>query len=467
MSQPQITVLENGLTVVTQHVAARQVAIDLAVKAGARHETKQEKGAAHFLEHMLLDESHNHSLDSSNEKTRAMYGAYNGSTDYEAVRFQRQCRAGFEGEALELMADLLLHPKMDAQHFENERQSILREWDMDGSDEVSPYEAVQKIAFPASGLEKAIDGSKGQIKRLQPEQLQHFKNKHFTGPNMVLTVVGDVQHEEVVAMARRQFAELPAKAAETAQAERPANWRGGIFFEDMEESASTSISMGFEAAGNNDPANQYKDQLIAELLVDSGTSGQLMDELRHRMGAVYSASAYNSPFKDNAILAIETQCDVERGSEVMAAICKTLAALPASLTQEQLDNAKASLIGGLERAEPMRSEDICDSISSDMVAYGRPVSLDEQITAIEALTLDDIKSRAEQVFGSAPSVCVATDFEHAFPDYAEITAMLGKERQVDASGYAIAEHMPSADRSAGTAEVTAAPARAMQQGRGR
>ena len=49
------TVLSNGLTIVTEHIpSVKSVTAGIWVKSGARHETKQQAGVTHFLEHMLL-----------------------------------------------------------------------------------------------------------------------------------------------------------------------------------------------------------------------------------------------------------------------------------------------------------------------------------------------------------------------------------------------------------------------------
>lgn len=467
MSQPQITVLENGLTVVTQHVAARQVAIDLAVKAGARHETKQEKGAAHFLEHMLLSDSEKYTVEQIAEKTDQMYGMLDGTTYYESVHLTRHCRTPHTAEAMELIADAVLRPRMDPQRFESERNSILREWEESGSDILSGIDVTQKIAFPASGLEKSIDGSKGQIKRLKPENLQSFRDKHFTAPNMVLTVVGDVTHEDIVAMAKQQFAALPAREAQTAQATQPARYRGGERITDAPESESTDITLSFPSSASSDVAGQAKDLLLCGLLAGSSDNNRLDKALRFNGGDVYGVQACMNAFMDAGTLSFQAECDAEKGTKVMEIMCREIGSLAATLTQEELDAAKKTVIGELEREEPTSTADICETLSSQILTHGRPVDLDEQIAAIESLSIEDVKAHAHKTFSAAPSISVSTDFDYDFPDYAQITAMLGKERQVDASGYAIEERMPSPDRSVGAAEITAEPARAMQQGRGR
>lgn len=462
MSEPQITVLENGLTVVTQHVPSRQAALNIAVKAGARHESGKEKGAAHFLEHMMLAEAGGNSLGDIATKTQQMYGAANGSTNYELVDFERQCRTEFVEDAVELLADAVQRPLMDATRMEKERASILREWDESGGNSLSGYEVVQKIAFPASGLEKAIDGSRGQIKRLKPEHLEAFRDKHFTAPNMVLTVVGAVEHGDIVRMAQNYLGDLPARAPATQKAERPAHWRGGIFYQDMEGERTMDLTMGFRASASRDEENLHKDVLLCEILSGQSDNSRLLGALRHEMGAVYDVDVTLNSFKDNGALVISTTADGKNGAAVIEAICGQLATLPDTLTQEELEAHKKSLIGALERDESFNPADICTELAGDVALNGKPASLDARIAAIEALTVEDMQQRAQEVFSSAPSLCIATDCErYALPDYCDITAMLGNERYVDESGYAIEDNAPSTDRAVAEADITAQPAKAV------
>lgn len=463
MSEPQVTVLENGLTVVTQQVPSRQTAIDLAVKAGGRHETRDEKGSAHFLEHMLLSDTVQHTVAELAAKTENMYGAMHGGTGYESVHLERQCRTAHTPEALEMLADAVLHPRMDPERFEKERNSILREWSESAAEEMSGSAVVQKLAFPGSGLEKPIDGAKSQIKKLTQEKLQIFRDKHFTAPNMVLTVVGDVQHEEIVAQAEQLFADLPNHAPKTAEATKPAHYRGGIKFWDEEQAESTSIQMGFEASASGDVEGQAKDVLLSGLLAGASDNSRLDKRLRFEQGDVYAVESELKGFADNGILSISAECDVERGADVMGIICEELRDLPHNLTKDELEATKRAVIGELERGEAMDSVSICERLSHSTIANGRPLSLDDEINAIEAVSLEDMKHHAQKVFGSAPSISIRTDFEVDFPDYIDITTMLGKPREVDESDLVIEENAPSADRAVAGAEISAQPAKAKAQ----
>ena len=105
----EITVLDNGLTVVTHSMAHLETtSLGLWVGVGARHESPAEHGISHLLEHMSFKGTAKRSARVIAEEIEAVGGELNAATGLEMTSYFARVLKGDEGVAVELLADILL-----------------------------------------------------------------------------------------------------------------------------------------------------------------------------------------------------------------------------------------------------------------------------------------------------------------------------------------------------------------------
>jgi predicted Zn-dependent peptidase len=456
MNKPQVTTLANGLRVVTQHMDAPQVYTNFATNVGARHETAAESGISHVLEHMLCMDTERYSIDEKVEAVDNMYGTFNATTSYEKTDYHYQVSKEFTEDAVELLADGILRSKLDPDRVRTELGAVQEERRAGANNPArNNYHMMLKNAFPGSGLDRQIIGTEETINTHEREQLLAFMKDNYSADKMVLTVVGDVKHEDIVAMAEKHFADLPTIPKDQQRSEIPAVYRGGMQTMPSEESQQVSLQIGFHGGNSRDAHQQAVDELLSGI-IGGGFSGRLMKNLRTDKGLVYGAGAGNHNFNDNGVFYVQAALNGDNAAKATAAICEEIVRATKDLSQRELDKTRNSTIGEYQRASTNPAV-IGSSLAAEMTTTGKASTIDEGIEELKSVTLEEVQARAKEIFASAPTVVAYGKGVENIPSYEEITTMLGHPRELDASGL-VKEGVPSAQRAAASAKIAGKPA---------
>ena len=128
----QGAVLRNGLKIITEpmdHV--RTVALGVWVTAGSRYEDAAHGGISHFIEHVLFKGTATRSALAIAEAMDAIGGQLNAFTDKEHTCYYLRVLSDHLAEGVDILADMLLHPAIDPEALEKERQ-VLVDYASDG-----------------------------------------------------------------------------------------------------------------------------------------------------------------------------------------------------------------------------------------------------------------------------------------------------------------------------------------------
>ena len=124
----EIITLSNGLRIAMEQMEhARSAAVSFFIGSGSRHETAENAGASHFIEHMLFKGSETRSSAAIAEEMDAMGGQLNAYTTKEYTCLYAQALESHIPAVVEIMADMLTSPKLDPADLLVERGVILEE----------------------------------------------------------------------------------------------------------------------------------------------------------------------------------------------------------------------------------------------------------------------------------------------------------------------------------------------------
>ena len=102
------TVLENGLRIVTEsNDYVRSAAIGFFIKSGARNETSDNHGAAHFLEHMVFKGTETRDSFEIANSLESIGGMLNASTSEEYTVFYSRILDEHMEQAIDVLSDLV------------------------------------------------------------------------------------------------------------------------------------------------------------------------------------------------------------------------------------------------------------------------------------------------------------------------------------------------------------------------
>ena len=206
--------LANGAELVSLPLAgAPLVCLDFWCRAGSAFETHQESGMAHFLEHMVFKGSTHLGPGEFDRRIEALGGSSNAATGYDDVHYHVLIPPAAAPEAVDLLLDLVLCPRLEAEAFAMERQVVLEEL---AQSEDQPEEvAVQTLlarACPDHPYGLPILGRRERLQAHDPAAMADFHRRMYGAGRCELALSGAVDSALLEHVARGPLATLVAVA---------------------------------------------------------------------------------------------------------------------------------------------------------------------------------------------------------------------------------------------------------------
>lgn len=383
------SVLPNGLRVLTSAMPhTYSVAISVYVGAGSRYETAPESGVSHFVEHMLFKgTSTRPSPQLISEAIDSVGGVLNAATDREFTVYYAKVARRHLDLALDVLVDLVRRPLFDPEELEKERKVVLEEL---ASVADSPGQQVDllldELLWPEQPLGWDVAGSKESIEGLTREMTLDYMGRQYLPSNMVVSIAGNVDHDEVTDLVASKFAGASAGA--------PGAWfparngqdapRCSVLYKRTEQS---HIAMAVRGLPLEHP-DRYAIDLLS-VLFGEGMSSRLFVELRERRGLCYDVHAYVSHFLDAGSFGVYAAVDPSRGRDAVAALVSELVKLRDGIPEEELHKAKELSKGRLLlRMEDTRA--VSAWLGSQEMLTRHVLTPEEVVARIDAVAPEDI-----------------------------------------------------------------------------
>ena len=231
------TVLDNGIRIVTEEMAdLRSATVGFWFDVGSRDELPHEQGICHFIEHMMFKGTHRRSAREIAERIDAIGGQLNAFTTKEQTCYYARVLDQHLPEALELLADMLLHSTFASADVEKEKEVILEEVRLY---EDTPDELVHDLAAEAAlgrhPAARSVLGTEETVRSLTRERLLEFVRQHYVGQRLVVAAAGRVEHDRLVEQLARHFQKLEASGAVRTRQTAASEFRWLVRFKETEQ----------------------------------------------------------------------------------------------------------------------------------------------------------------------------------------------------------------------------------------
>ena len=391
----RVTRLENGLTVVTDTLShLRTAALGIWIGAGSRSETAEQNGITHLLEHMAFKGTAKRTARQIAEEIEAVGGELNAATSVEHTNYHARVLAEDVPLAVELLADILQNSSFDPEELLREKHVILQEI---GAAHDTPddkvFDQFQETAWAHQPLGRPILGTRETVMGFTPDDLRDYLSTHYLPGNMVLSAAGAVDHEAFVALAREHFSSLKARPAQVPVASRYTGGEVRLERDLME----VQLVLGFEGLSYSDP-DYYAIQTLASIM-GGGMSSRLFQEIREMRGLCYAIYSFHWSFQDTGVFAIHAATGEEDIAELFPVLLDEVASAAASISQVELDRARAQIRAGIMMAMESPAAR-AGQIARQWLIHGEILSPEEIQARIDAVTLEDIHRVARTTFAS-------------------------------------------------------------------
>jgi predicted Zn-dependent peptidase len=404
------TVLPSGLRIISERVpGARSATIGVWVGVGSRDESPALHGCSHFLEHLLFKGTGERSALDISIALDAVGGEFNAFTAKEYTCFHARVLDDDVPLAVDVLGDMITSSLITTDDVEAERDVILDEIAMhdDDPDDVA-HNLFSSLAWGDSPLGRPIAGTVASIEAMTRDQVRRFYRRHYRPERMVVSVAGSVDHARLVRLVRRSFAregflDGAADPVVARQHDRSRKAGAGVI-EATRQFEQVNVVLGVQGLTRSDPRRFALGVLNAAL--GGGTSSRLFQEVREKRGLAYSVFSFASQHVDAGLVGVSVGCLPSKLDQVLAVVRSELAKVAESgITAEELARGKGQLKGGLVLG--------LEDSASRMTRLGKSelvddelLGIDEVLARVEAVTLDDVRSLAAELFAGPEILAV-------------------------------------------------------------
>jgi predicted Zn-dependent peptidase len=396
--------LENGLTLITESMPeVRSVAVGVWLKRGSRHETPEQSGVSHFIEHMVFKGTKTRSAARIAEEVDSIGGHMDAFTAKEYASFHLKVLDEHLEIAVEILGDVVQNPAFDPVEMAKEKKVIFEEINMV---EDTPDDLVMELfvaAFwPDHPLGRPILGSKRTVGRFRREDLASFFARVYHPANIVIAAAGHLEHAAIAKQVRQHFCGL-RKGPLPGNGRAPRN-AARVVTRSKHELEQVHICLGTRAYPHTHP-DRYACYILNTVLGGS-MSSRLFQNIREKRGLVYSISSGVTAYSDAGLISVYAGTGLESAPEVIRLTLEEIRRLkgeklPPHELRRAKDHLKGSLVLSLENTGARMSH-----LARQEIYFGRQVTLDELIAGVEAVSADDVQRIANELFEGRLATCV-------------------------------------------------------------
>lgn len=390
------TTLPSGLRVVTEHIpSVRSLAVGVWVHVGSRDEAPEEAGMTHFIEHMVFKGTVRRRTHHIAQRMEAVGGYLNAFTAKEHTCYYVRALDEHLGRALDTLLDLVLAPTFPERELEKEKDVVLEEMKMyEDTPEDLIFDRFEDLIYAGHALERPVLGHPEAVRAFSREALFGFLRRHYTPDRIVVAVAGNAAHDRVVRLVERLTADAkPADAPLRRVAPPPYVPREHVESRPIQQA---HLVVGARGLGLDDERRSAL--TLLNTVLGGGMSSRLNQNIRERYGYCYNVYSWANLLSDTGDVGVYMGTDAERVDRARRLVLRELDRLAsARVSARQLAQAKNQLKGSLLLSlEAMNSRMM--RLGRVELTFGRYFSLDELTASIDAVSAEDLRALAEELF---------------------------------------------------------------------
>jgi len=392
------TVLPNGLLVLTESMPhMRSVSMGAWINSGSRDESAPENGLSHFVEHMVFKGTTTRSAQDIAREVDSIGGNLDAFTGKETVCFNIKVLDENMPPALDVLSDLVLHPKFSQADLEREQGVILEEIKMDEDNpDYLVHETFTQNFWKNHPLGRPILGTVKTVSSFDQDTVFDHHRRRFTPENMVFSAAGHLHHDDFLALVEAKFGSLPPGGARAVDQETHPTTTAHITLKKKRSLEQVQMCLGVPAPPVNS-TDRFALYLLNSML-GGGMSSRLFESIRENEGLAYSIYSEMSPFRDAGALSVYAGMSLDRTDRVLDLTLVELRRLKneqvadAELKRAK-DQMKSNIVLGLESSSSRMS-----NLARQQMYFGRFFSVDEVVAEIDRVHPDDVQRLANQLF---------------------------------------------------------------------
>jgi len=387
--------LTNGIRVVSETLPkSRSLSLGVWVKVGSRHEPREIGGVSHFIEHMFFKGTARRTARDIATEVDSLGGEMNAFTSQETTTYYIKVLDEHLPAAVDILSDILLASRFDPAEMEKERKVILEEIK---SVEDTPDDFIHELftgtVWTDNSLGRPILGTRETIRALKHADILSYIESYYSPREIVISVAGNFEHGRVIELLNNAFGKL-ARTGVPKHEVTPGFHRAVTVRKKQLEQVQVCLG----CKGLNYAHDDRFGIMALNTILGNSMSSRLFQEVREQNALAYSIYSYVTAYRDTGLLTIYAGTDPSNAIQAIRLIMKEMKKIkdegitPAEETRVK-NQIKGNLVLSLESSNSHMSR-----IARQEIYFGKYLSMDDVIKAVDKVTAGQIHRIAQQLF---------------------------------------------------------------------
>ena len=373
----------------------RSVSIGVWLTRGSRHESADKSGIAHFVEHMLFKGTATRTAEDIAQAIDSIGGQLDAFTAKEYASYYIKVLDEHLPLAIDILADIVRNPAFSAEDIEREKKVVVEEIKMveDTPDDLV-HELFTQGFWENHPLGRPILGTRETVESFNADVLRDYFQQAYTAQNLIVSAVGNLEHERVRELVDDKFGSLACRPDEPCGEQAPQVVPKVLIRNKELEQSHICVGVSSYPQNHDD---RYASYLLNTLLGGS-MSSRLFQNVREKRGLAYAVFSGLSAYRDAGSFTVYAGCSNDAVGQVIDLVVEELrgvkqAPVPVAELQRAKDHLKGSLMLSLENTASRMSH-----LARQEIYFDRQFGLDETLQGIERVTAVDVQRVAADLF---------------------------------------------------------------------
>lgn len=395
------TELENGITVVTDYMPGTYSAnVGVWIPRGSRHEKQETNGLAHFYEHLVFKGTEKRSAFEIAHTIEDRGGNLEAYTTRQETGFYAQVVREDVALALDVISDMLMHPRFDPREMEKERKVIIEEvHSYDDIAEECVGDLFNEIHYNGSGLAFPIAGTVKTVRGLSREDLVECEREVLEDLPLTVCAVGKLEHEKIVDLVRENFADKKSGKKSRSDSYLANATRKTKSKKDLSQS---NLFWGTSFDFRNGDIDFLRALGLFNVAFGADMGSRLFQKVREERGLAYSVYSMTDVYKDVLGWGVSLATAPHKMDEALEiAQAEFQNFLENGFAKGELERTKMNIVGGL-RIGADSAEKRLMRLADQMLHLGRVYSMAETESQVKAFSEERLMELLREAFKDAP-----------------------------------------------------------------
>lgn len=394
------TVLDNGITILTDYMPhAYSVAVGVWVPRGSRHEAKDEYGLSHFYEHLVFKGTEKRSALEIAHAIEDKGGNLEAYTTRQETGFYAQIERSHLPLAVDVIADMLMHPRMDKKEMEKERRVIIEEiHSYDDIPEEIVGDVFNAIHFKGCGIAHSITGNIKQVKSLTHRQMLKYREQVISEIPLLICASGKVDHEELVQLCAEKFAQKKCTGALPADIYRAHN---SVKVVQKQDIAQSNLFWGLSFDRNLMDERGRCALSLFNVAMGAGMASRLFQKIREDKGLAYSVYSTADIYCDCTDWGVSLATEPHQLKTALElSLNETRNFLKRGFNKGEFERTKTNILGGMYLGADSPEKRVV-RMAEQVLHLGEFHTMEHSEKIIRTMTEDEVVSTVNRLFGAA------------------------------------------------------------------